>query len=768
MNFIQIGDRVIDLDSGQVHCRGEVVQLSPRLLTLLNYFVEHGSRVLSRDDLIKGVWGHLEAATDDSVNVAVSALRRAIGDDRRPHRILKAVPRRGYLFESGAWKRLDDAQAAAIIESESESASASASASASGREQRQNRKPAGLGLLALVLAAVVGVLWFQPWQDRDHSPGTGPELAASTGSAVAVLPFMDMSTTGTQGPFADGLVDRIIHMLTLSPELDVVARTSSFAFRDTQASIGEIAEKLQVDAVLEGSVQHSADTIRVLAQLIDADTEKHIWSRTYDRPAGELFALQDEIANEVARTMSNSLLPERDTPHADSQRVWELITQGRFAMDRFTLESAERALGFFREALELQPDSVEALIGMVDALSMQRSQGPMRTRQNDQDVTEPYLERARRLAPDSSLVIRATGNWHFNNGRPDEAIASYRRAIEINPNDATTSRFLGRVLFRQARYDDAIEPLRTAVRLDPFSGLGSVWLADALWAVGRAEEALFRLDRIIEDQPDFAQAHDRIATYLAQTGETGRAMRHIIRAREIDPDSPRRWFRVCEFWLHLGDDQSAEQCADELLAEHDLPFYGRYLRQIIHSFRGEWDAHQRELEAIYELDRPDPLTRALMAQTYSRNDCPRSLDVLAESFPGLFQDPPAVSPTQLLAAKTAVYCMQQTGRADQARPLFQAFSDWVERTRNEQGPWLVAGFEPAWVHALNGDHDAALDVLEELVEDDWRYYWWGLEYYPTFQPLVDHPRFRALQEKLEAGVREQREYFEARRDEPLI
>ena len=82
MKFIKIGDRVIDLESGQVHHRGEATQLSPRLLTLLNYFTEHGGRVLSRDDLIEGVWGHLEAATDDSVNVAVSALRRAIGDDR--------------------------------------------------------------------------------------------------------------------------------------------------------------------------------------------------------------------------------------------------------------------------------------------------------------------------------------------------------------------------------------------------------------------------------------------------------------------------------------------------------------------------------------------------------------------------------------------------------------------------------------------------------------------------------------------------------------
>ena len=761
MKCIQIGDRVIDLESGQVHHRGEVSQLSPRLLTLLNYFVENGSRVLSRDDLIEGVWGHLEAATDDSVNVAVSALRRAIGDDRRPHRVLKAVPRRGYLFESDAWQELDDEQAAPLI--------ASKAAPAAGPEPRPaaSRRPVRVGLLALVLAAVAGLAWFQPWQGSDRTPGSGPELAASTGRSVAVLPFADMSTAGNQGAFADGLVDRIIHMLTLSPELAVVARTSSFAFRDTDAGIGQIAEKLDVETVLEGSVQHSADQVRVLAQLIDAKTEKHIWSRSYDRPIGELFALQDEIANEVARTLTDTLLPARDTPHADLQKVWELVTRGRLALDRFTLESAAEALEHFRQALDLQPDSVEALVGVVDALSIHRSLGPFGSSARGEDVTEPYLQRARRLAPDSALVARITADWHFNNGRPDEAIPEYRRAIAINPNYALAHRNLGRVLFRQARYDDAIEPLRTSVRLDPFSGMGSVWLADAFWAVGRAEEALFRLRRIIEDQPDFPQAHDRTATYLAQTGQTGRAMRHIIRARELDPDSPRRWFRVCEFWLHLGDDQSAEECTEKLLAEHDLPFYAHYLRMVIHGFRGEWADNRRELKALYALGHPDPLTKWLLAQSYARTDCSQALPLLAKDFPGLFTDPPEVNATLLRVSATAIRCMRRTGRGDEAEPLFQAFADWVERTRNERGPWLVVGFEPAFVHAFNGDFDAALDVLEELVDNDWRYYWWVLEPYPIFEPVADHPRFIELNKRLRESVRRQREWFEANRDQPL-
>ncbi|MGK7296598.1 MAG: tetratricopeptide repeat protein [Candidatus Wenzhouxiangella sp. M2_3B_020] len=758
MTYIAVNDRVIDLEGGQVHHRGEATQLSPRLLTLLNYLVGHAGKVLSRHELIEGVWGHLEAATDDSVNVAVSSLRRAIGDDRRPHRILKAVPRRGYRFEP-EFERLNADEAA-----ERRMTEASGPPVADAADSRTSIDLFGrAAIIALVLAVAAAVWWLQPWSDNDSG------AVAASGSAVAVLPFADMSVEGNQGPFADGLVDRIIHMLTLSPELDVVARTSSFAFRDSDAGIGEIADRLQVDAVLEGSVQHADDTVRVLAQLIDAETERHIWSRTYDRPAGELFELQDEIANEVARTMSDSLLPERDTPHAESQRVWQLITKGRFALDKFTLESATEAVGHFRTAVELEPNNVEALLGLFDALGMQRSRGAMRTRHDDTDIREPYLLRARELAPDSAMVLRATGNWHFNHGRVDDAVAAYRRAVEVNPNDALAWRHLGRTLWRQARYDDAIEPLRTAVRLDPFSGLGNVWLADAFWAVGRAEEALFRLREFIEERPEFPQAHDRIATYLAQTGETARAMRHIIRARELDPGSAPRHFRVCEFWLQLGDDESAEQCTDEFAAAHDAPFREHYLRQIIHAFRGEFEEQIRHLEAAVALGNPDPLTPALLAQAYSVDDCPRALDLLEQRYPMLFAPEPDLNPTLLLAAKTGIYCHQQTGRAEQAEPLLQAFSDWVERTRIEQGPWLVAGIEQAWLHALKGEHDAALASLEELVDDEWRYYWWGLDYYyPSFRQLRDREEFRQLIERLENGVQTQRQQFEAHRNVPLV
>lgn len=761
MQWIAIKNRLIDLESGQIHKQGEVSTLSPRLLTLLRYLAEHPDSVIPRDTLIEAVWGHLEAATDDSVNVAISSLRQMIGDSRRPHRVIKAVPRRGYRFESSEVEQLDaDAAAKRLQGPESTETPADMPARIAARTGRRPRLPTAVMLIAVLLTAG-WLAWQQPWQ--------GIPDTAEIGRAVAVLPFVDMTPDADHRPFADGLADRIIHMLTLSPDLDVTARTSSFAFRNSEARINEIARDLGVDVVLEGSVQRADDQVRVLAQLIDAESEVHLWSRTYDRPIGELFALQDDIANEVARTLTNTLLPEDDLPNATNRQAWELITRGRVALDRFNLESSTAAIGHFQQALELEPNNVSALIGMVDALSMQRSQGPMRTRNDNVDVTEPYLERARLLADDSAMVLRTTGDWHFNNNRPDQAIATYRRALERNSNDAVAWRHLGRILWRQARYDEAIEPLRTAVRLDPYVGLGQVWLADAFWAVGRSEEALFRLRDVIERLPEFPQAHDRIATYLLQTGESAQAMQHILRAQSLDPGSAARTFRVCEFWLQLGDDDSAERCSEEFTKAYDDPFREGYLRQLLYAFRGDLASHQRELEAVVALGNRDPLTPSLLAQAYSQDDCPAALTLLEDRFPGLFEPEPELNPMQLMAAHAAVHCLQQQGRSEEAAGLLTAHSRIVERTRTEQGPWLVVGHEAALDRALHGDYEAALDELEALIESDWRYYWWGLDfYYASLAPVRDSDRFKRLMAELEAGVADQRAQFAAMQSEQSL
>jgi TolB-like protein/DNA-binding winged helix-turn-helix (wHTH) protein len=413
VNCIEIRGRSIDLSNGRVVHDGKEHYLAPRLLALLNHFVAHAGEVLTRDQIIEAVWGHLDAATDDSVNVAVSGLRRELGDTRRPHRVLQAVPRRGYrLVREQIETDPDEARVAA-----------GPTAHARGDGPRLRFAPVAVALAIIAVVLVAGVLLRNggvPGPDARvagsggsaQGDATGPQSilkAASGRPSIVVLPFLDMSSGKDHEFFADGLVDRITHMLAQAPGLEVVARTSAFAFKGRDVDIREVADRLGVDAVLEGSVQRDGDTVRVLAQLIDTETELHLWSRNYDRPLDDLFDVQDDIANLVSGTLTDTLLTERITRHPDNAQVHELITRGRFEMDRFTLASSTRARALFEQALEIDPDNIEALIHLVDAVGMQRSQGPMRTRDDVHDFTEEYLDRARAIDPDHSLVVRATG-----------------------------------------------------------------------------------------------------------------------------------------------------------------------------------------------------------------------------------------------------------------------------------------------------------------------------------------------------------------------
>ncbi|MBU1190022.1 MAG: tetratricopeptide repeat protein [Gammaproteobacteria bacterium] len=753
---ITINDRVIDLNSGEIVHAGQAEQLPPRLLCLLKHFIAHRNQVILRDDLIASVWGHLEAASEDSVNVAVSALRKALGDLRRPHHIIKTVPRRGYRFVLA-----DTLAADATTEADG------AAVPAAMLKQQTPALVPRRWLLLLVILALLPTLWLLLPEPANNSLHGGGNAAAEELPSVAVLPFTDMSNNRNQSQFADGLADRILHMLTETRNMRVVARTSSFAFRDSPLGIGDIGRQLGVDAVLEGSVQHDGEQMRVVAQLIDVDNEQHIWSRTFDRDSAELFALQDDIANAVTASMVDSLLPASVLQPPVNRTVYDLNTRASFEIERFTVASLKRGRNLLQRALQIDPDNLDSLLLLIQAEKMLRTQGPMR-QPGDADIVLPHLQQAIELAPNDPGVLLAQGAWQFGEGKPELAIASYRQAIAQKPNFADAYTMLGRVLYRIGRMEEADDMLDMARRLDPVSPQVAVWQADALWAIGRAEEAVFQLHKNLQLFPNYPLTYDRLATYLLQQGESGLAMRYILEQHRIDPDSPVRWFRMCEFYLQLGDDISAETCTDELASQHHLPVRLPYMRQILHSFRGEWQAQQEILESIIIMHPYNPLNQSLLAQSYTfSGDCDQAEQVLQQSYPGVYAAPPQITPPMTLAAISAAYCALQDGADPDTSPLLQKLTENLERMRLAQGPWQVTGHQRARLLAMQGRHDDALQELDKLINSGWRYYWWRLDAYPEFAALAERPEFIALQQQLEAGVATQRAWFEANRDVQL-
>ena len=762
----------VDLDSGDLE-RGEFREhLPPKPLMLLRYFIERKHEVVTRDELMEAVWGHLEAASEDAVNVAISSLRRALGDQRRPYRIIQTIPRRGYRYTGEG-----------IVEA-SEQPQPVPTPSTEGSEQADPGSPPNpaialprswaarlatplVGLLALSLMALL--VW---GIGADNPPGAN-SVSTSGGieaeqPSVAVLPFLDLSPDADQGYFADALVDRIIHMLAQAEGLQVAARTSSFAFRDAPEQIEEIGLKLRVSAVLEGSILRDGEQMRVLAQLIDVRTGKHLWSRSFDRPVGELFTLQDEIANQVTQTMTNTLLRSEVLRAPANQEAYALSVRAGRLFDQGTVASAEQAIALYQQALALDADHIPALVGWYETAGLLHG---LRGGSTPEQMEGAFgaLQRAIELAPDDPDLLRARASEYRRVGEHQLAIDTYGHALDRNPNDAIALNRLGDLYLFLGRYDEGLESLRAAERIDPLSARIATRLADALWAVGRAEEAIAKLRDNIRNSPAVPANYDRMATYLNQMGRTGEAMRFIVATRDLDPASAFRQFRVCEFYLQLADDQSAEKCADQLEQSGGPHFRVLYLRQIIHGFRGEWAQQNALMDELLVLANPnDPLTPALVAWSHARTDCARALQVLQDHYPALFENPSGMSPIQVLAARVGVYCLQRSNQADQASELLAAYRATIERIRVQQGPWIVAGDEHAAAHALAGEDDLAVQELTRLVDSGWRYYWWQLHNRVEYQHLATRADFIEMQQKLRAGVAKELAYFRQHRDQALF
>jgi len=370
MQWIAIGERVIELHAGLVYHAGECVPLPPRLHTLLRHLVDHPDTVINRDALIEVVWGHLEAASDDSVNVAVSSLRQAIGDTRRPHQVLKVVPRRGYLFDTSTLRPLDADEAAALTAPEKPLSSESSPQVTPSRSTK-NRKTAwtaGLALAATLLLAiaflVIGDDQALP-DERQPSDLAEPLVdAAATSSAavdslpeksVAVLPFSDFSPDGESQWFANGLSEEILNSLVRVPDLLVAARTSSFAYRDSALPVSEIGADLGVAHILEGSVRMGDGRVRVTAHLTRASDGFHVWSNNFDRETEDMISIQEELARQISVALETRMDPESLAAMADagtgSVEAYRNYIQGQ----AFGTTSSPEAYAFFERARELDP-----------------------------------------------------------------------------------------------------------------------------------------------------------------------------------------------------------------------------------------------------------------------------------------------------------------------------------------------------------------------------------------------------------------------------
>jgi TolB-like protein/DNA-binding winged helix-turn-helix (wHTH) protein/predicted Zn-dependent protease len=493
-------------------------KLEPRAMDVLVYLGQRAGEVVSVDDLRAEVWIGV-IVTPDSVYRAINAIRRAFGDDPRSPQYIANVPRRGYrliapVADAGGTEVTLAAEASGVPPAQPPTYARSLPA-------RRLRR------IVLIAAAVVGVLALGSgaWMLRTPSAPLNAPVALGDKS-IAVLPFIDMSAEHDQGYFADGLTEEVLDLLTRVPDLKVIARTSSFSFRDSSADVPTIARKLHVAHVLEGSVRKSGDHLRITTQLIRADTGMHLWSETYERELRDVFEIQDEIAAAVVAALRIQLLPSgraSGVPRTTSLVAYNEYLLGREFQNRGTSEGFRQATDAYRRAIALDASYAPAYAGL--ALSDLVIADESGTTTAHIGPALAAADRAIALAPDQADgysargYLRYTYAWDWSGAQSD-----FHKALAREPGDGTHWRRYADLLAATGHLHEAIAAGRNATALDPLSAPAWGNLGMYLAAHGDHADAEQALRRALELAPDSPFALNGLATLMLLEGRPAEAL----------------------------------------------------------------------------------------------------------------------------------------------------------------------------------------------------------------------------------------------------
>ncbi len=386
-----------------------------------------------------------------------------------------------------------------------------------GEQGRQ--RVSGTELLIIALLLAVGALLIRVYRPEEAAvPGTrGTETAerAADGAvrSLAVLPLENLMGDPEQAYFVDGLHDVLIGELAGISELRVISRTSVMRYRDTEHSMGEIAAELDVDALIEGSVFRSGDTVRITVQLIRGAPEEHLWQDRYEGRLSEALGLQTRVAEAIAGEIRLALSPHEAERLARRTEVdpaaQEAYMRGRALWRTRLPDVMGRALAYLEEAVAADPTFALAWSGLADVYTMGSFYGGLDvTADEAQRRAERSARRALELDPDlAEAHVALAGTRYWGAWDVDTGERELLRALELNPNLAQAHNWLGDVLNARGNAEEALPSFRRARDLDPFSPLMNRDLARSLFYLGRCEEAIAAARYAVELDPGHAEAH---------------------------------------------------------------------------------------------------------------------------------------------------------------------------------------------------------------------------------------------------------------------
>jgi TolB-like protein/DNA-binding winged helix-turn-helix (wHTH) protein/Flp pilus assembly protein TadD len=505
-----------------------VLKLERIPLEILVLLVEHKHEIVTREEIVSRVWGKgVFFDTDNSIRGAIRKLRQALKDDAECPRFVQTVTGQGYRFlapvapieeenraetprpeastvltseqhlvsEPNGWLRTPGLRSAGEQQDRS-----GAKLPAPENDQRQRNWLAhrwlllGAVCLLILAAATAYILARSSW---GHAKA--PKI-----TSLAVLPLKNLSGDPAQEYFADGMTEEVSGRLSMIRGLRVISRTSVMQFKDTRLSAPEIARKLGVDALVEGSVMREGNRVRIHAQLIRASTDEHFWSETYDRELGDALTLESEVAQSIAQRVEVTFSGEERSRLVAagpvSPEAYESYLQGMFAKGNSRAE-VEKRIAWFDEAILKDPAFAQAYVGLASAYE---TLGTVFVGAAASETRPKVINAARKaleLDPDLADAHVLLANMYTRQWKWAEAEAEYRRALDLNPNDAAAHDGFSDWLLCHGRMEEALAWARRARDLDPLGPSGHT-IGWTLYNAHRYDEAIREFRDVLAVRPD--------------------------------------------------------------------------------------------------------------------------------------------------------------------------------------------------------------------------------------------------------------------------
>jgi TolB-like protein/Tfp pilus assembly protein PilF len=374
-----------------------------------------------------------------------------------------------------------------------------------------------------VLLAVIAVLAFQYYR-----PARPPSVAGVPEKSIAILPFLDFSQTKDQEYFSDGITEEIINSLAHVHGLFVVARTTAFSFKNKNMDIREVGRQLGVSHVLEGSVSHGPGKVRVVAQLINVATGYHLWSETYDSTEKDLLSLQSDVAKKVASALQIELHLAETTqlakPLTQDPEAYDLYLRGRYLLNKRTVDSIQRALALFEQAIAKDPQFALGHAGIADA---DIHLGLIGALTGEDAAARAWPEVSRALAIDDQLadgyvsraILLADFEWNWPAAEVD-----VQKALALNSNSAAAHHWYARHLAEIGRFQEAQREVAAAQKLDPLSPMIRVTKAKIFFLARQYEQAIPPCQAALELEPNYAWAFSILGQTYAHLGDHARSI----------------------------------------------------------------------------------------------------------------------------------------------------------------------------------------------------------------------------------------------------